>query len=488
MTTFHSTEARELAKADLNFLAALVLGDMYEHAFPAMHILIYNLIKENVVKLRDFTKLALGLPRGFAKTTLIKLCILWIVLFSDKRFILIVASTATKAEAILADIVGFLNTSNVQALFGDWKATATKDTQTHKVFHFRGRQLTLLTIGAGGDPRGFNVGNERPDCIIMDDMQSRENAMSEVESKALYAWMYATLLKTKSPRGCLYVFIGNMYPSEGSILRKLKTNPDWVSFITGAILADGTSLWEEVHPVTQLLDELRTDVNAGMADVFMSEVMNDAETTAMTGFDPDKLLPWNEDLAELALGSFIIIDPATGKNKKTDDVCMIYCEMLAGKPWVREKHSGKWAPKELLQHALRLATEKRCSLVCLESAGSDTTLYWFREVCKEWGVTGVHAMELFPRGIPKANRIFSMLKAAMNKEFGISPKAFPAFLYEVRNWNPMKTNNIDNFLDAVAYIPQVLELYSHLISFPGLSHLIDPDEDTDFTELETSPI
>ena len=65
-------------------------------------------------------------------------------------------------------------------------------------------------------------------------------------------------MKAKSPEGCMFLFVANMYPTKTSILRKLKSNPTWVKFIAGGILADGTSLWEDLQPIQQLLSEFET--------------------------------------------------------------------------------------------------------------------------------------------------------------------------------------------------------------------------------------
>ena len=76
-----------------------------------------------------------------------------------------------------------------------------------------------------------------------------------------------------------------MYPTQGSILRKLKDNPYWTKFIVGGILADGTSLWEELQPIQQLLLEYQNDVASGNGDIFLAEVLNDETAGLKAGID-----------------------------------------------------------------------------------------------------------------------------------------------------------------------------------------------------------
>ena len=120
-----------------------------------------------------------------------------------------------------------LNEPNIKTIFGDWKLGCEKDTQDIKKFGFRGRNIILAGIGAGGSLRGLNLKNERPDVMVFEDVQTRECADSEVQSKALLQRMLGTAMKAKSPHGCIYVFLGNMYPTKWSILKKLKENPRW---------------------------------------------------------------------------------------------------------------------------------------------------------------------------------------------------------------------------------------------------------------------
>ncbi len=104
---------------------------------------------------------------------------------------------------------------------------------------------------------------------------TRADADSETVSTNLETWMFGTAMKAKSPEGCLFVFIANMYPTKWSLLRRLKHNPTWMKFIAGGILADGTSLWEDLQPIAQLLREFENDLSAGRPEIFYAEVLND---------------------------------------------------------------------------------------------------------------------------------------------------------------------------------------------------------------------
>jgi hypothetical protein len=77
-------QAKEAARLSMDFLAALSIPLVYKFAFPPVFISIWTWLVTYVHKERDFSQLALGLPRGFGKTLVVKLFILYCI-FLPKR-------------------------------------------------------------------------------------------------------------------------------------------------------------------------------------------------------------------------------------------------------------------------------------------------------------------------------------------------------------------------------------------------------------------
>ncbi|MGL5078374.1 MAG: hypothetical protein ACRDBG_21455, partial [Waterburya sp.] len=304
-SNFSKSEVEELCKKSLDFLAGISMPTVIKYLFPAIFHAIWSFLVEHIHKVRDFSKLAIGFPRGFGKTMFIKLFIGYALFFTKKKFILIIAGTHPKAVNIIADIISVLNEPNIKRIFGDWKLNITADRQEFKEFVFRGRKIILAGAGALSDIRGITRNNARPDLIIFDDIQTREEADSSEVSKKLENWMFGTAMKAKSPEGCLFVFIANMYPTKFSLLKKLKRNSTWTKFIVGGILADGTSLWEELQPISQLLEEFKGDMENGTPEIFYAEVLNDEDATVNHLIDLDKIPSCPYSAEDIPLGSFI---------------------------------------------------------------------------------------------------------------------------------------------------------------------------------------
>lgn len=455
--SYNAAEAAEAAKLDIDMLAALALPHIFKYLFPPVLKSAWMLLLELIAKPRDFSKLALGIPRGFGKTTIIKLFILYCILFTKKKFILVIAATEGKAEAIIADVFDMLNELNIINLFGDWKFGLEKDTQSVKKFGFKGRSIVVAAMGAGGSIRGVNIKNFRPDVMVFDDIQSKEDAESKVLSDALYSWMLGTAMKAKAQDGCLYIFAGNMYPTEHSILKKLKKNPHWIKFISGGILSDGTSLWEEHRRLEELLDELDSDIESGHPEIFFSEVLNDTEVGINNRIDLNALKPWSWGDDELPQGKVIIIDPAPG-NIGGDKVAIGYFEIYDATPGLREVIEESFSPGNTIRSALVLGMRTGTRCIAVEATAYQATLlYWFDFICQQHGIQGFTFIPVHTGMNSKNSRISTMLKSLLAGEILLHPDVRSRVIYQIANWNPMKRYNSDGILDLLAHVPKVVE-------------------------------
>lgn len=446
---------------DLNFLAATALPLVFEHEFPPVHQVCWQLLTEGAATPdKRFPQIALGIPRAHAKTTLIKLWMLWLILFTSKKFILVLCDTAANAENIIADVAAMLSEKNIIELFGDWRMGVESNTKAVKKFAFRGRIITIAALGAGGSVRGLNVDHARPDAMIFDDVQTKECSESIIQSAALERWMIGTAMKAKSPSGCVFVWIGNVYPGSNSILKKLRNNATWTKFISGAILADGTALWPELHSVEDLVQELDNDIAMGHPEIFFSEVLNDSEAGINSVTDLSKIKPWPYQDYERPQGKFIIIDPAN--NKVGGDLVNIgLFEVYDAVPALREVIEENLSPGNTIRKALLLAIKNNVRLIVVESTAYQyTLLYWFTEVCRQLGITGIECADIYSGFMSKNSRIAATLKCLTAGEIILHTDVRSQVIHQITNWNPLKRENVDGILDLLSYAIRVLEEYA----------------------------
>ena len=369
-----------------------------------------------------------------------------------------------------------LDEDNIKTVFGDWRLGLEKDTQSIKKFGFRGRNIILAAIGAEGSLRGLNLKNERPDVMIFEDVQTRECADSEVQSTSLENWMVGTAMKAKSPHGCMFLFVGNMYPTKYSILRKLKKNPTWIKFISGAILADGTSIWEELQPIEQLMAEFENDLAMGKPEIFYSEVLNDENASANNIIDLSKLkeVPYQE--GDIPAGNFIIIDPATDK-PGADAVSVGYFEIHDATPILMELDEGQFSPGETIRKALTFALRHNCRLIAVEAnAYQYSLLYWFTFMQNQLGITGIECVPVYSGVKNKNQRIITMMRSYAAGELYSLGDARLVLHSQMISFNPMKRDNTDGVLDLMTYAPKVVTEFGEFVVMQGIIEMTEYEE------------
>jgi hypothetical protein len=458
---FDRLQIIEACKIDLNFFAAISIPDTFVYPFPATHITAWQiLIDGEQDSEHKFLQFAIGIPRGHAKTTLLKLFVLRCILFTNRSFFLITCSTEQHAINFISDIELMLNNSNIKAIFGDWRLGLETNTRGFKKFGFNGRSITIFGIGAEGSVRGINVGNSRPDVIVMDDIQTKECADSILMSKALLEWMVGTLMKAKSPKGCMFIFAGNMFAARGSILRQLKTNPTWIKFISGAILADGRALWPEHRSLESLIEELNNDIAMGQAHIFFSEVLNDTNAGINSTVDYSKFPIWPWSKEDLPQGKFLLIDPSQGKGKDADVIVTV--EVYDSKVGIRAVHEDYYSPANLIRKALIIAIQSEIYCIAIEAMAYQSTLiFWFEQICQDIGISGISFVPIYTNSYSKNSRISSAIKAMQTREIYLHDSIRSVVQRQIADWNPLKRDNKDDILDAISNAPKVVAEYTY---------------------------
>lgn len=466
-----TAEAIELSRHDFNFFAALVNPDEFKFLFPSFYLTLFGLLTEFRESIQRF---AIGIPRGFAKTTFIKLLCVWYILFTHKKFILVVGASEKLALNTIADICDMLSSWNIKMLFGNWQARMEEDTKEQKVFYFRGRDIILKGIGAGTAVRGINRKSARPDVMLMDDVQKREDAESPDMANDLMKWILGTLMMARSNEGCTYIYVGNMYP-KNCILDKLRKDPTWTSFVVGGLLADNTSLWEELKPAAELLAEYASLTALGHAEIFVSEILNSTEFEAISGIDLNKIPSCPEYYIDTEPeGSYILIDPSSGK-KDGDDCTITHYSVVDGIDIMDQVESGTYTPLETILMALQMGITNGTRLICVEDVAYQATLlFWFNHVANEQGISGFQFHPVSPKNQAKNNRIKKGLLRFLAGEAYLHPRVRSLYLDQARNWDPLKTNNKDDIIDPPGYCAEVREKYPEFV----IKQIFDVDEVT----------
>jgi len=461
--TLNIEEVRLRCATDLDMFAALMLTGIPLVKFPPYYHNLWQLFTTLEMDTSKVFRFALGLPRGHAKTSFIKLLICWLVLYNRAHFILMVCSTEPHSYNMMDDVDYMLSSPNVLHIWGNWKSGLVRDTKGLKRGKFNGKEVVLAALGAGTSVRGLNILNTRPDVIIMDDIQTKECAKSETENKALMEWLTGTLLKCRDMQRALLIYIGNMY-NEDCVLNQLKLHPQWQSFVVGAILADWTTLWPEMFTVEQLINEYKHDNALGLGDVWYSEVMN-IPVGGKLSLLPEGKLPDTPIIdGEVPIGSFITIDPSGYRKDSDDTVIAGHCIYAPMHYRVEQIKASVMNPGECIQRALDMAAELKCSHIFVESVAYQQSLKWHLEEALRVGSNlNVKVYEVKPSRRNKTSRIRAWIKTILEGSYSLAPRVRNTVMFQALAFKVERTDNKDDILDACAYGLDVRNDYQDLV-------------------------
>jgi hypothetical protein len=470
------SDAYERGKTDINFFAALCMPEVFLYKLPLFYIAAWQLISSDAPdRIDSLFRFALGLPRGHAKTTFVKILIAWMICYDKASFILVVCSNSGLAENLLADIDDILASDNITSIYGIWdssnKAIDSKDT---KKAAYHGRSVTLVARGWSAGIRGINLKNQRPDFIFCDDAQTKDNDESQLRERKLMRELVGTIFKAVSHRGSrTIVYVGNLYSDE-CILQQFRKNKHWTSLVTGAILEDGSPLWPELVSLKELKESYEHDEALGLSHIWFAEVMNDPQSVLHSLLP--KPLP-DSDVEEILLddGAYITIDPA-GFREESDDNVITGFKKYNDRGYAVAMNRDLDDPAEIVKEAINMALRIGASLIGVESVGYQQTLgFWINFFLKKLHISHITVVELHPHGRSKEARIRQYVKELYAGTQVIhDPKCRREFTWQGAMYKLGKKKNKDDVLDGFAYSLDIRnEFWDRIVPLNGHIQLVD---------------
>lgn len=223
-----------------------------------------------------------------------------------RKDICVISASETLAKEMLRRIKRELESNaKIIEFFGGLQTD--KWSETHFI---TSTGVTFRARGAGGQIRGF-----RPDCLILDDIETDELVESEEQRKKLKDWLFKACLNTLLPHGQLVVV--------GSIIHPLSVLSDLLLIDNGwtkrkyqaykdAIQEPGKELWPDLWP-HEKLQERKREIGSF---AFSSEFLNDPISDETAPIKEHHIRYW-KDLPE-QMSYVVSVDPAYSEDEKAD--------------------------------------------------------------------------------------------------------------------------------------------------------------------------
>lgn len=273
--------------------------------------------------------IAIAAPRGHAKSTVTSLFyVIHAALYERKKNIVLISASEDMAKKFLRRVKDELEfNKHLIHFFGFQKTDKWSETeiklQNGTVISAKGREAQL---------RGLIDGANRPDLIILDDIEDDELVRSSLRRQDLEEWFNGAVLPSLDPYSGQVIFIGTIL-HEDSLLNRLLNKelyPDFISKRYAAITTSGAgsanpgepvSLWPERFSIELLNKKKESYIARGKLPQFYMEYLNNPIPTETATFKKE-YFTFYEELPDQKLNDIyfeVFIDLGGGSAKQTAD-------------------------------------------------------------------------------------------------------------------------------------------------------------------------
>ena len=264
-------------------------------------------------------RIALGAPRGHAKSTITDLVyLLWEVVHRRKHFVLLVSDTYGQAAMFLETVKAELESNEkLIAFYGNLVSGSWSEGE---IIIGAGEGACMVrAVGAGNKVRGAKFNQYRPDLIIVDDLENDELVENFDRRDKLSRWVNGALIPTMEPEG-RFIIIGTILHFD-SLLFNILNKDGYSEFtrMTYKAINPWGALWPE-HLSLEALREIQEGyARKGQGSLFYQEYQNEPISAEDRKFKNEKFKFYTEEmLKDKQLVNFVTYDRAYSLNKTAD--------------------------------------------------------------------------------------------------------------------------------------------------------------------------
>lgn len=434
--------------------AKIIFPDRFYLPFSSLHDTIFNILDDDSIQLALIIA-----PRGFGKTSTVNLAFpAKKILFQEKKFIVPISCTATQATMQGENLKRELTTNRfITGLFGPMKS----DTFSKEMW-VTSSGTAVMPRGAGQQVRGILYGDNRPDLIIVDDLEDAESVRSDEQRAKTKAWFFEDVLNSinRSRKDWKIIVIGTLL-HEDSLLANLLEDPGWYHAHLAICDDNFKSNWPDFmsdQDLAKLVDSYR---RMGLLDSFYREYMGVPIAKESAKFKQEMFKSYEETDADFVkerkgLENMVILDPAKTSKATSDDTAIVGVGIDVKTPriYVRDIVKGNLHPEQQYTECFDMADRIGARVIGIE-------------------VTSLNEFITYPlrTEMIRQRRYYDIveLKARASKEERIQalvPFYRLGFVYHNKNvCAPLEAQLMsfprskkDDIMDALAYVVEMLEL------------------------------
>jgi hypothetical protein len=345
--------------------------DAFSSPFSSLH----NQMLELIDSPRQF--IAIAAPRGLGKTTTVSELAKKSILYRDYEFICYVSNSETVATMQTENIKRDLRTNyELKKVFGDITISTDDpdiDESFSKASWVAFGNTLVMPRGANQQIRGLRFKRFRPQLIIIDDLEKKEELENPENRRKLKQWFYSDLMKCVDRYSNKFklIYIDTL-KHEDSLLAELLTAPNWHSITLELCGDDYTSNVPDLISTEEILIEAEAHRASGQLDVFFMEYRNLPTAKETAAFKQEYFQYYEEaEIKPEEYENVIIVDPAKTPNMNSADSAIVGIGINYWKNeiLIRDLECGKWYPDELYDRTFAMRRRLNAHAVGIEVTG-----------------------------------------------------------------------------------------------------------------------
>lgn len=336
---------------------------------PPFHKELYGLYQDDSLK-----RIAIAAPRGHAKSTITDVVFLaWAVIHNKTTFTILVSDTYTQAVLFLDGLKAeFESNELLKQFYGEMKSTTWSEGEIIV------NGVMVRAMGAGMKLRGLKYRENRPDLILMDDLENDELVENQARREKLERWFNAAVIPSMQKNGRV-IAIGTILHYD-SLLYKLVSPETYQAFTKRTFKAlNPEPLWPE-HLNASELEVIKQDYIArGHGYLFYQEYQNDPISDENRKFKIEKFkyltVEKEKELEAKLTSTFITIDRAYSLEKTADFTAIIVNKVDQENNWhILQAERFKGTEKELIDKIFDLKAHYNPTRIGIEQKAFKYTI------------------------------------------------------------------------------------------------------------------
>lgn len=334
------------------------LADYHYDFFQDCHDLVDN-------KIREVAWIAF---RESGKTSVAKLFVIWMVATQRRKYINLDSFDKENAERILFDVAfELVNNKRLQEDYGVLfsKERGIKDIKQNRINNFVCENgIRVEAHSTQESVRGRLHLNQRPDCLILDDIETNKTKDSIAYTKQISDHI-SEAMAGMSPDGFM-LYLGNFITEYGNIQKifdRAKTDTG-IRVRNIPVMANNTPLWPSKYVISdeEAIETGKVSIEDKQRQlgsyVFSYEMMNQPVDETLAEFKKEFVQYETEEfLKNKETNTYITIDSAVSEKESADFTGVTINKVTLENKWYVKTYRLKINSKELIDYLFFLKQE-----------------------------------------------------------------------------------------------------------------------------------